>query len=652
MATLTERLAVIIDAKTGGAVGELRKVGGAAEDLDRKTSKTDRALQKMGIAGTVSGAQLKAGVATGAAAAGAALVAFVYQSRDAASALNEQISATNTIFKGAADQVLDFGDTAATELGISERAALQAANQFGDLFLKLGYSGDAAATFSEDLVRMSADFASFKDLAPEEVLEKLRAGLAGESEPLRSLGIFLNEAKVQAKGMELGLADATGQLDEGGKVAARYALIMEGMGEAQGDVARTSDSAANQTRQFNAQMEDLQATVGNLALPAITEFTSTVNEMLGPLTSGVDALSGMSDKVNVVGEVASAGLGPLGLLTGIFGDNKEGADKAAEAEDYLADSAEKLGDRTRDVTARLKEQAAATEEAEDATREMIDATVASFSSEIAHEQAINRVADAQVDLKDKQRALTEAINIHGKKSREAFDAANALRDAEIGLRDATLGAAGAAARVADDQAKAAGTALNAEQKTLAYRNQLIALRDQAAPGSPLRANLDGLISRLDDAGRERHTTIFANTRPAYDSVQELIRWIYRQEASIRVYGGRIAGVTGVGGLTRADGGWVHGPGGPREDRVPLWASNGEYVVNAASAQRHGPLLEAINAGKFANGGWVGGGSTDARTFSGDTYNIVLGPGTAREQALAFRAELLKMKRSGMKVDLA
>jgi hypothetical protein len=56
----------------------------------------------------------------------------------------------------------------------------------------------------------------------------------------------------------------------------------------------------------------------------------------------------------------------------------------------------------------------------------------------------------------------------------------------------------------------------------------------------------------------------------------------------------------------ANGGPIVGPGGPRDDVIPIWASNGEFVVNAAATARHLPLLEAINSGaaRMANGGLV------------------------------------------------
>lgn len=68
----------------------------------------------------------------------------------------------------------------------------------------------------------------------------------------------------------------------------------------------------------------------------------------------------------------------------------------------------------------------------------------------------------------------------------------------------------------------------------------------------------------------------------------------------------------IGGL--ASGGLVHGPGGPRDDAILARLSAGEYVVNAAAAARHRPLLEAINAApRFAAGGAVGGGTAPFAT---------------------------------------
>jgi len=70
----------------------------------------------------------------------------------------------------------------------------------------------------------------------------------------------------------------------------------------------------------------------------------------------------------------------------------------------------------------------------------------------------------------------------------------------------------------------------------------------------------------------------------------------------------IAGLFGLGKLDPlhlADGGHVNGPGGPRDDVIPAWLSNGEYVMPADKTSRYFGALEAMRAGRFADGGLVG-----------------------------------------------
>jgi hypothetical protein len=66
---------------------------------------------------------------------------------------------------------------------------------------------------------------------------------------------------------------------------------------------------------------------------------------------------------------------------------------------------------------------------------------------------------------------------------------------------------------------------------------------------------------------------------------------------------------GLGVLLKAAGGYVSGPGGPADDSVPAWLSNGEYVISASAVSKYGTaMLGAINAQEFAGGGAVMAGS--------------------------------------------
>lgn len=64
---------------------------------------------------------------------------------------------------------------------------------------------------------------------------------------------------------------------------------------------------------------------------------------------------------------------------------------------------------------------------------------------------------------------------------------------------------------------------------------------------------------------------------------------------------------------RSEGGRISGPGTDRSDSIPAMLSDGEFVVNARAVRKHGALLEALNANRFADGGFVTGGGAKSPT---------------------------------------
>jgi hypothetical protein len=103
------------------------------------------------------------------------------------------------------------------------------------------------------------------------------------------MGVFLSEAKVKAKAMEMGLADAHGELSEGAKVLARYQLILDETRTAQGDFARTSDQLANQQRIRNAELINAQAELGESFAPLELQITKWQRDFLRGIGVVADA---------------------------------------------------------------------------------------------------------------------------------------------------------------------------------------------------------------------------------------------------------------------------------------------------------------------------------------------------------------------------
>lgn len=84
----------------------------------------------------------------------------------------------------------------------------------------------------------------------------------------------------------------------------------------------------------------------------------------------------------------------------------------------------------------------------------------------------------------------------------------------------------------------------------------------------------------------------------------------------------------------ADGGWIAGRGGPREDNIPIAASSGEFIVNAKSARKYGPLLEQLNND---NGGSVGPQRTPGIGQDSPAFASVPSLGISRSSAHANEA---------------
>jgi|CXWL01.1.fsa_nt_gi hypothetical protein len=197
-----------------------------------------------------------------------------------ASAYEESLNKMNVVFGENSDVIKKWSFDAARNLGMSQQQALEAAATFGNLFTSMGLGRSASADMSTGLVQLAADLASFNNLDPALVLEKLRSGLVGEVEPLRTLGINLTMAATKEKAFEMGLADANGELSQSALLQARYALMLEQSTNAQGDFARTSEGLANQLRILKGNWGDTLKILGENLLPIVNKVLIKLNEWL------------------------------------------------------------------------------------------------------------------------------------------------------------------------------------------------------------------------------------------------------------------------------------------------------------------------------------------------------------------------------------
>jgi len=207
----------------------------------------------------------------------APLVAAGAMAVSAASDMDESLSKVGVVFDENASTIEAWSETASTALGLSQEQALSAAGTFGNLFTSMGVAADDTASMSTGLVDLAADLASFNNIDPTIALEKLRAGMLGQAEPMQALGVNLTAAAVKAQAAAMGLGAVGEELSEQDKMAARYAIIMQQTAIAQGDFARTSEGLANQQRIIKAQFADVSAELGAILLPMAVQIAGIIS---------------------------------------------------------------------------------------------------------------------------------------------------------------------------------------------------------------------------------------------------------------------------------------------------------------------------------------------------------------------------------------
>lgn len=249
------------------------KITGDNKELRRELRKSVRDMEHTADRFKTIGRNLTLGLTVPIVGIGASMA-------KAAIDLNESVNAVNVIFGESADRIHAWGEAASESAGLARSEFNQAATRLGASLRNAGLDADEMADRTIELTQRAADLASVFNTDVNEALTAIQAAIRGEGEPIERFGGQLTAAAVEAKAFELGLASATSEMTESVKVQARLALIMDQTAQVAGDFANTSDQAANQTRILKAEVQNLQAELGQELLPVIKDILTELLEMV------------------------------------------------------------------------------------------------------------------------------------------------------------------------------------------------------------------------------------------------------------------------------------------------------------------------------------------------------------------------------------
>lgn len=227
-----------------------------------------------------------------------------------------------------AKEAQKYAEIVSEAVGIDPSDWMRGQGVFNTLLTGFGNTGEKAAFMSKNLTQLGYDISSFFNIPVEESMQKLQSGISGELEPLRRLGYDLSQAKLQSIALSLGIDQNVASMDQAQKSMLRYYAIMTQVTTAQGDMARTLNSPANQVRILQAQITQLSRAIGNIFIPIL-------NKVLPYIIAFVKALriaaQGVADFFGFkLPEVDYSGVSSMADGVGDIADSYDNATKSAK----------------------------------------------------------------------------------------------------------------------------------------------------------------------------------------------------------------------------------------------------------------------------------------------------------------------------------
>lgn len=298
------------------------------------SSNANKAAGKMGSA--FSSAFKKIGTLAATAFSVKAITAFSKECVNLASDLAEVQNVVDVTFGQGAAKINEWAKTTAKSVGVSELAAKQYSGTMGAMLKSMNISSAAALDMSMNIAELAGDMASFYNLETDEAFAKIRSGIAGETEPLKQLGINMSVVNLEAFAMSKGITKSFQAMTQAEQATLRYNYLLSTTADAQGDFSRTSGSWANQVKVLKLNFDTLKASVGQLVINALTPMLVQLNRLIEYANKAASALTKLFG-----GSEQSASPG-AGAMSGVSSSAVQAAEDITATGDTAVKTAKKI----------------------------------------------------------------------------------------------------------------------------------------------------------------------------------------------------------------------------------------------------------------------------------------------------------------------
>ena len=227
-----------------------------------------------------------------------------------------------------AAEAQNYAEKVSDVMGIDPAQWLRNQGVFNTLLTGFGDTAERAQLMSQNLTQLGYDISSFFNISIEDAMQKLQSGISGELEPLRRLGYDLSQARLEQTALNLGIKESVANMTQAEKAELRYYAIMTQVTTAQGDMARTLETPANQLRILQAQLTQAARAIGNIFIPAlnaILPYAIAVVQVIREIANALANLAGFK-----LTEVDYSGVNSAAVGAGSLADNLDDAAGAAK----------------------------------------------------------------------------------------------------------------------------------------------------------------------------------------------------------------------------------------------------------------------------------------------------------------------------------
>lgn len=238
----------------------------------------------------------KLGTAIASAFAIQKIIQFSNESASMATQTEASVQRLVDIYGSASDSAGDFIDANARALGMSKAAAASFSSVYGNLFSVWADQG-TNAELTNRYLNMTAVVASKTGRTVEDVQERIRSGLLGNTEAIEDLGIFVNVKTIEMTDAFQRMANGKSweQLDAYTQQQIRSMAILEQATAKYGD--EVADTSATIRNRYKAAYEDFQNSWGNIVNTVLLPVLEILTKIFDIATRGLNNLSGRSGQI-------------------------------------------------------------------------------------------------------------------------------------------------------------------------------------------------------------------------------------------------------------------------------------------------------------------------------------------------------------------